>query len=99
MPVHVASLMRAIHSRPKYLEENWLVVISTDHGGRGRRHRGGHNVPEIVTTFLIVSGNQSKKGVIEEPSYIVDVPVTAITHLGVSIDPAWQLDGKEVGIR
>ena len=96
---HVASLMQAIHSRPKYLEENWLIVISTDHGGRGRKHRGGHNVPEIFTTFLIVSGNQSKKGVIEEPSYIVDVPVIAITHLGVSIDPAWQLDGKVVGIR
>ena len=96
---HVATLIRAIQSRPEYLEENWLVVISTDHGGRGRKHRGGHDVPEIVTTFLIVSGVQSKKGVIEDPSYIVDVPITALTHLGVPIDSAWQLDGKAVGIR
>ena len=96
---HVATLMRAIQSRPKYLEENWLVVISTDHGGRGRKHRGGHDVPEIVTTFLVVSGVQSKKGVIEDPSYIVDAPITALTHLGVPIDSAWQLDGKAVGIR
>ncbi|MGB0654604.1 MAG: alkaline phosphatase family protein [Pirellulales bacterium] len=96
---HVATLMRAIQSRPEYLEENWLVVISTDHGGRGRKHRGGHDVPEIVTTFLVVSGVQSKKGMIEEPSYIVDVPIIALTHLGVPIDSAWQLDGKAVGIR
>ena len=96
---HVASLVKAIQSRPEYLAENWLVVISTDHGGRGRKHRGGHDVPEIVTTFLVVSGVQSKKGMIEEPSYIVDVPIIALTHLGVPIDSAWQLDGKAVGIR
>ena len=96
---HVASLVEAIQSRPEYLAENWLVVISTDHGGRGRKHRGGHDVPEIFTTFLVVSGSSSIQGEIEEPSYIVDVPVTALTHLGVPVDVAWQLDGKAVGIR
>ena len=96
---HVASLVKAIQSRPEYLAENWLVVISTDHGGRGRKHRGGHDVPEILTTFLVVSGSSSIQGEIEEPSYIVDVPVTALTHLGVAVDAAWQLDGKAVGIR
>ena len=96
---HVASLVKAIQSRPEYLAENWLVVISTDHGGRGRKHRGGHDVPEIFTTFLVVSGSSSIQGEIEEPSYIVDVPVTALTHLGVPVDVAWQLDGKAVGIR
>ena len=95
---HVASLMKAIQSRPEYLAENWLVVISTDHGGRGRKHRGGHDVPEILTTFLVVSGSSIRKGLIDEPSYIVDVPVTALTHLGVLVDSAWQLDGKAVGI-
>ena len=96
---HIASLIQSIKSRPEYLEENWLVIISTDHGGRGRKHRGGHDVPEILTTFLVVSGVRSEKGLIDEPSYIVDVPVTALTHLGVSVDSAWQLDGKAVGIK
>ena len=96
---HVAILVKAIQSRPEYLAENWLVVISTDHGGRGRKHRGGHDVPEIFTTFLVVSGSSSIQGEIEEPSYIVDIPVTALTHLGVAVDVAWQLDGKAVGIR
>ena len=96
---HVAILVKAIQSRPEYVAENWLVVISTDHGGRGRKHRGGHDVPEIFTTFLVVSGSSSIQGEIEEPSYIVDIPVTALTHLGVAVDVAWQLDGKAVGIR
>ncbi len=96
---HIASLVKAIQSRPEYLAENWLVVISTDHGGRGRKHRGGHDISEIFTTFLIVSGSSSIQGEIKGPSYIVDVPVTALTHLGVPVDAAWQLDGKAVGIR
>jgi hypothetical protein len=29
---------------------------------------------------------------------IVDVPVTALAHLGVPLDPAWELDGKPVGL-
>ncbi len=96
---HVGSLIKAIQSRPEYLAENWLVIISTDHGGRGRKHRGGHDISEIFTTFLIVSGSSSIQGEIKEPSYIVDVPVTALTHLGVPVDAVWQLDGKAVGIR
>ena len=39
------------------------------------------------------------KGVIEVPSYFVDVPVISLTHLGVPIEGAWQLDGKAVGVR
>jgi hypothetical protein len=27
------------------------------------------------------------------------VAVTALTHLGVPIDPAWDLDGRAVGLR
>ena len=97
--VHIASLIGAIESRSDHVRENWLIIISTDHGGRGRKHRGGHEVPEIFTTFLVVSGKDSIKGEIEEPSYIVDVPVIALTHLGIPIEGAWQLDGKAVGIR
>ena len=97
--LHIATLIRAIQSRSDHVQENWLIIISTDHGGRGRKHRGGHDVPEIVTTFLVVSGETSMKGEIEEPSYIVDVPVIALTHLGVPIEGVWQLDGKAVGIR
>ena len=30
---------------------------------------------------------------------IVDVAVTALAHLGVTLDPAWRLDGRVVGLR
>ena len=96
---HVGRLIRALRSRPEYEQENWLVVVSTDHGGRGTGHGGGHDIPEINTTFLIVSGGAAKRGPIEQPTYVVDLPVTALTHLGVRVDPEWDLDGKPVGLK
>ncbi|HUS39634.1 MAG TPA: hypothetical protein VMX74_09300 [Pirellulales bacterium] len=48
---------------------------------------------------LIVSGPSAKRGKIEGPTFLVDVPVTALHHLGVEIDPAWKLDGHPVGLK
>ena len=30
---HIGELMRAVQSRPKFAEEDWLVLITTGHGG------------------------------------------------------------------
>jgi predicted AlkP superfamily pyrophosphatase or phosphodiesterase len=37
-------------------------------------------------------------GPLAEPPQAVDVAVTALAHLGIPIDPAWELDGKVAGI-
>ncbi|MCA8996486.1 MAG: alkaline phosphatase family protein [Planctomycetaceae bacterium] len=94
----VGQLLSALRARPNSPKENWLVVISTDHGGQGTGHSGGHNVPEIRTTFLIVSGPSARKGVLQEETYVVDVAATALTHLGCEIDKAWGLDGHPRGL-
>lgn len=43
-------VIRAIESRETYGEEDWLIIITSDHGGRKRRH-GGQSVMER-TTFI-----------------------------------------------
>ena len=96
---HVGQLITAVHSRVRYQQENWLILVSTDHGGRGTGHSGGHEVAEILTTFLIVSGEAAKRGKIETETYVVDLPVTALSHLGVQLRPEWKLDGKPVGLK
>jgi predicted AlkP superfamily pyrophosphatase or phosphodiesterase len=94
---HVGALLDAMRGRPTWAQEDWLVVVSTDHG---RREDGGHggDSPEESTIFFIVSGPSAMLGSPPEPPRIVDVPVTALVHLGIAIDPAWQLDGKPVGL-
>ena len=52
-----------------------------------------------MTTFILASGPSAALGIPANPTFIVDIAVTALTHLGVSIDPAWELDGKPVGLR
>lgn len=93
----VGRLVDAVRSRATYGEEDWLVVMSTDHG---RTEDGGHggDTPEERTIFVLVSGPSAVKGTASEPTFVVDVSVTALAHLGIAIDPAWNLDGRPVGL-
>lgn len=94
---HVGMLLDAVRARPTYALEDWLVLVSTDHG---RRADGGHggDSPEESTIFYIASGPSAVRGQPAESPAVVDVPVTALAHVGVAIDPAWELDGKVVGL-
>jgi predicted AlkP superfamily pyrophosphatase or phosphodiesterase len=95
--VYVGQLLKAVRERKTYSQEDWLVLVSTDHGGSGTEH--GKDIPEHRTIFLIVSGPSVARGRIEPPPAIVDVAATALTHLGVPIQAPWQLDGKPVGLK
>lgn len=41
-------ILNAIESRPTYAQEDWLIVITTDHGGIGTSH-GGQTLEERNT--------------------------------------------------
>lgn len=93
----VGQIVAAIHSRPTYANEDWLVVVTSDHGGSGTSH--GQNIPEHLTTALIVSGASSAIGTVmpTQPT-LADVAPTVMTFLGVPIDPTWGWDGNAVGL-
>lgn len=93
----VGELVRAVLARPTYDREDWLILMSTDHG---RRDDGGHGglSPNERTIFYLASGPSARKGTPVVPPGIVDVAVTALAHLGVEIDRSWGLDGRIVGL-
>ena len=95
---HVGRLVSAVRARPSWEREDWLILVSTDHG---RRADGGHggDTPEERTIFYIASGPSAEPGTPPDTVHIVDVAVTALTHLGIPLDAAWELDGKAVGLR
>ncbi len=50
------------------------------------------------TGEITVRGPSASRGPPHTTANIVDVAATAIAHLGVDIDPAWDLDGRAVGL-
>ena len=95
---HVGRLVEAVKARPTFAGENWLILVSTDHG---RTDEGGHggDSPEETTVFFLASGPGVLQGPATGSPSILDVPVTALAHLGIAIDPGWGLDGEVVGLK
>lgn len=95
---HVGRLIEAVKSRPGIAGEDWLILVSTDHG---RTEEGGHggDSPEETTVFFLASGPGALQGAPLDSPGIMDLPVTALTHLGIDIDPAWDLDGQAIGLK
>ena len=93
---HVGMMVDAIRERPGYEHEDWLVLVSTDHG---RRADGGHggDSPEEMTIFILGSGPATADWPAPGPANIVDVAAAALDHLGFEIDPAWEFDGVPLG--
>ncbi|MCK5490158.1 MAG: alkaline phosphatase family protein, partial [Gemmatimonadetes bacterium] len=94
----VGLLLQALRDRPTYGEEDWLILMSTDHG---RNDAGGHggNSPSETTIFFLASGPSVEPGRTDCPPEIVDVAVTALAHMGLGPDPAWNLDGQVRGLK
>ncbi len=49
------------------------------------------------TIFYLAAGTGAARGQAGSPEIVVGA-VTALTHLGVAIDTAWQLAGRPVGL-
>lgn len=96
---YIGSMLAALRGRKNFNQEDWLIIVCTDHGGKGRGHSGGQKEPEVRTGFLILHGPSVVPGVIKEKTTNADVAVTALTHLGVKINPDWKLDGRAVGLK
>ncbi|MBP1999640.1 hypothetical protein J2Z69_000659 [Paenibacillus shirakamiensis] len=92
----IGTILSAIKSRSTYNQEEWLILLSTDHGGKLTGHGG--NSAEERTIFYIANGPGTTKGQLTGTVNQADVMVTALNYLGVPISSAWNLDGKSVGL-
>ncbi|MCB0511989.1 MAG: alkaline phosphatase family protein [Chitinophagales bacterium] len=85
----------------KYIED-WLVIITTDHGGRRIGRASGHSFgminPNIRQNFLIMNGDSVNSGKIIAPRTI-DIAYSILTFFGVKIKPEWNLQGKTIGLK
>lgn len=89
----VGQLLEAIQTRPD--TEDWLVMVTTDHGHRvpGGGH-GGNSLLERTTFVIAAGGDVVESDVVEGDVHpeatleMVDPAVSALSHMGVELDPA-----------
>ncbi|WP_231391913.1 alkaline phosphatase family protein [Arthrobacter sp. 35W] len=91
----VGELIAAVTSRPTYSAEDWLVMVTADHGHTPTGGHGG-NTPLERETFVIAKGAGFTPGSTRNDVKIVDIAPTVLKHQGVAVDPAWKLDGTPI---
>ncbi|RIJ46458.1 hypothetical protein D1614_18780 [Maribellus luteus] len=92
----IGLMLDAINERKNKENENWYVIVSTDHGGDVTGH--GRDIPIHTTVFYIINGPEVKKGEISEQVNITDIAVTVLKIMGVNAKTDWNLDGAVRGL-
>lgn len=91
---YIAEIMQKIRQREWALNEKWMIVICTDHGGSGTSHGGQDNNPATRYVFLILNGegipNKNQIG----NSANTDVFPTVMKYMNITIHEDWGLDGS-----
>ena len=88
-------IVDAMEARGSYGEEDWLVLVTADHGHTDAGGHGGSD-PNERRTFVVARGAGIPAGSRREDVRLVDVAATALAHLGVEADPEWGLDGRSL---
>ncbi len=93
----IGRVLAAIRRRAEFADEDWLTVVTTDHGGRLKNHGGQSEEERRV--FLIISGGSWPQGKVsaDTPGQPV-VPSVIAEHLNIPVaaawgwEPGWRLD-------
>ena len=90
----IGRCLDAIAKRPTFKDEDWLVMITSDHGGYANTHGlfGGH----ATAIPLIVASRHVKQGRIPGTPHNYDVAPTVLAHFGIDWS-GFDLDGQVVG--
>ena len=87
----IGDVISAISSRPDFAREDWLVMVTSDHGGYGKSHGiwGG----QATTIPVVIAGRHVPQGRIAGSPRNYDLAPFALAHFGVDAS-TMKLDGK-----
>ena len=72
----IGPILTAIQNRPNYANEDWLYLLTTDHGGFGTSH-GGTTIDE-ERVFFIASGDNVPLELLEATSTTIEGPLNCL---------------------
>ncbi len=92
---YVGVILTAVQSRPNYANEDWLILVASDHGGSSTGH-GGQSVAE-QGAFLLFSNSGTTpycQGALDGFMTQTDVVGHIFDFLDIAVSPAWGWDGR-----
>lgn len=97
---YIGKILEAVYAREANNNEDWLIIVSTDHGGKIDGTHGFHNNdPEVTRVFSIFRNrNTVNKGLMSYDPPLVDIVPTIFDHLSIPVDSSWALDGTKVDL-
>ena len=93
---YIEQLLNTIAARPGFAKEDWLILITADHGGYHNYHGGRADSGNMTTIPMVISGKNVKQGKIAGTAYTYDMAVTALAHFGIDTKKL-DLDGRKLG--
>ncbi len=94
----MSEIMTVIEEREQTLNEEWMVVVTTDHGGAGTTHANQYYVEETrYVWFVARTPDKNEATYLNDPTpSIIDLLPTMLKWLDIDVDPVWDLDGVSV---
>ena len=104
---YLSRLLAAIGSRATRAQEDWLIIVTSDHGGVGTSHGGAgaehRAIPLIIAGDGVVAGELTGASAVPgdlDVGFVshLDVHPTVMRYLGLGPQADWQLDGVVRGL-
>lgn len=91
-------MLDAISNRPTFAQEDWQIILTTDHGMNVRGH--GEQTEQEKRIPLIISSKNLSPGVfpVDDGVSHADVPPTVLDHFGVTLPSHYWGSSRAAGI-
>jgi phosphopentomutase len=95
MDARLSLIWSAVQARQEVLDEDWLIIVTTDHGRDALTGRSHGAQSKRERTIWIVTNNQRLTPDFDAMPAIVDIYPSIAKHLGITIPEqvARHLDG------
>ena len=85
---HVGEILQALKRSQGANDQKWLVLVTTDHGGIGKRH-GGQSSEERTIPIIAHGPGVAQNRVMDTPLGQTTIAPTLFRFLGVPVSPDW----------
>lgn len=92
---YIQEIMTVIRNREQVYNEEWMIVLTTDHGGEGTGHGGQDDLPQTRKVWSIVRIPNLTNTVLQTSANSVDILPTMLYWLGISPNNFPDLDGEK----